>query len=142
MIKVGVIGTGYIGPIHIGTVNRIAGVKVSAVTDVNRNLAEKTAERFDIEKVFDNYKEMINDPEIDVIHNCTPSKYHYEINSAAIKAGKHIIAEKPLAINLKEAAALAEQADKRGIITGVNFCYRYYPVVQEMARRIRNSEAR
>ena len=141
MINVGVIGTGYIGPIHIGAVNRIGGVTVSAVSDVNRNLAEKTAERFDIDKVFDNFIDMINDPNIDVIHNCTPSKYHYEINSAAIQAGKHILAEKPLAINLKEAVALTEQAEKKGIITGVNFCYRYYPVVQEMARRTRNSEA-
>jgi len=141
MINVGVIGTGYIGPIHIETINRIGGVKVTAVADANRDLAEKTAGRFDIEKVYGNYREILQDPEIDVIHNCTPSKYHYEINSAAIKAGKHILAEKPLAINYKEAVDLTEQADKKGLITGVNFCYRYYPVVQEMARRIRNLEA-
>ena len=55
------------------------------------------------------------------------------MNKAAIEKGKHILSEKPLAMTLEEAEELTELAEKKGIVTGINFCYRYYPVVLEMA---------
>ena len=107
MIKVGLIGAGYIGPIHLEALTRIGGIKVDTVIDANR--------------------------QIDVIHNCTPNKFHYEINKKALQAGKHILSEKPLAMSTQEAEELVELAEKKGSVTGIDFCYRYYPVVQDMA---------
>ena len=140
MIRIGVIGTGYIGPIHIEALSRISGIKVTAVADANIELARGTAKRYNIDKAVADYKDVINDPDIDVIHNCTPNKYHYPITKEAMEAGKHVLSEKPLAMTLEEAEDLVAIADKNGIVTGIDFCYRYYPVVQEMAVRIRRGD--
>lgn len=141
MINVGVIGTGYIGPVHIEALNRLSGVKVKAITDTNPELARKTAENYNIEQVYSDYTEILRDSEIDVIHNCTPNRLHYSITKEAIEAGKHVLSEKPLAMTLREAEELVELADKKGVVTGIDFCYRYYPVVQEMAVRVRRGDA-
>jgi predicted dehydrogenase len=141
MINVAVIGTGYIGPIHIEALRRISGVAVKGVTDANAELARKTAERFNIEKVYADWKEVMADPSIHAVHICAPNKLHYPMNKAAIERGKHILSEKPLAMNAAEAEELTTLAEKKGIVTGVDFCYRYYPVVLEMALRIRRGEA-
>ncbi len=141
MIKVGLIGAGYIGPIHLGALARIGGVKVKTVVDVNINLARKAAAAYNIENSAGDYREVIRDPDIDVIHNCTPNKYHYQITKEALLAEKQVLSEKPLAMTLLEVEDLVNIAEKKGAITGIDFCYRYYPVVQDMAVRIRRGEA-
>ncbi len=141
MIKVGLIGTGYIGPIHLGALVRLGGVKVTRVVDANGELAARAAARFNVEKHGSDYREVIKDPEVDVVHNCTPNKYHHQITREALEAGKHVLSEKPLAMNLPEAEELVNLAEKKGAFTGIDFCYRYYPVVQEMAVRVRRGEA-
>jgi predicted dehydrogenase len=141
MINVAVIGTGYIGPIHIEALRRISGVAVKGVTDANPELARRTAERYNIEKIYGDWKEIMADPSIHAVHVCAPNKLHYPMNKAAIERGKHILSEKPLAMNLREAEELAELAEKKGIVTGIDFCYRYYPVVLDMAVRIRRGDA-
>jgi predicted dehydrogenase len=141
MINVAVIGTGYIGPVHIEALRRISGVVVKGVTDANRELARKTAEKYSIEKVYRDYTEVLDDPSIDVVHTCSPNSLHFPMNKAAIERGKHILSEKPLAMTLEEARELTERAEKKGIVTGIDFCYRYYPVVLEMALRVRRGDA-
>lgn len=141
MIKIAVIGTGYIGPVHIEALSRISGIKVVAVCDTTIELARKTADRYNIEKAIGDPKEVINDPGIDVIHNCTPNKFHYAITKEAMEQGKHVLSEKPLAMNQHEAAELVALAEKKRVVTGIDFCYRYYPVVQEMAVRVRRGDA-
>ncbi|MEW5815176.1 MAG: Gfo/Idh/MocA family oxidoreductase [Spirochaetota bacterium] len=140
MIKVGLLGTGYIGGVHLEALARIGGVKVTAVSDVNLDLANKAAARFNIEKACNDPMEIIKDRNIDVIHNCTPNKFHYILNREALNQGKHILSEKPLSMTSGEAEELVNIAVKKGAVTGVDFCYRYYPVVQEMAVRIRRGE--
>jgi predicted dehydrogenase len=141
MINVAVIGTGYIGPVHIEALRRISGVAVKGVTDANADLARKTAEKYNIEKVYADYREALADPSIHAIHTCSPNRLHYAMNKEAIEKGKHILSEKPLAMTLAEAEELTSLAEKKGIVTGVDFCYRYYPVVLEMALRVRRGDA-
>lgn len=141
MIKVGLIGTGYIGPIHLDALSRIVGVKVKSVVDVNIDLARKAAADFNIENTGSDYRDLIKDPDIDVIHNCTPNKHHYHITKESLEAGKQVLSEKPLAMTLKEAETLVDIAQKKGAITGIDFCYRYYPVVQDLAARIHRGDA-
>lgn len=126
MINVGLIGTDYIGPIHIEALCRLSGVKVKAVTDVNMDLARSIADRYNIEKVCDNADELLDDPDIAVIHNCTPNRFHHGITKKAILKGKHIMSEKPLAMTLPEAQELVKLAEKSGVVNGIHFCYRYY----------------
>jgi predicted dehydrogenase len=141
MINVAIIGTGYIGPVHIEALRRVSGVTVKGVTDANLDLARRTADRYNLEKVYDDWQQIIADPQIDVVHVCSPNRLHYPMNKAAIERGKHVLSEKPLAMTLDEAAELTTLAETRGVVTGVDFCYRYYPVVLEMALRIRRGDA-
>ena len=141
MITVGLIGAGYIGPIHLGALARLGGVRVKTVIDVNGELAKKAAAAYNVPNSGTDHREVIKDPEIDVIHNCTPNKYHYQITKEALEGGKQVLSEKPLAMDLKEAEDLVELAEKKRAITGIDFCYRYYPVVQEMAVRVRRGDA-
>ncbi len=141
MVHVAVIGTGYIGPVHIEALRRIGGVKVKGVTDTNAELAKNTAERYGIGKVYKDYREVLDDPEIDAVHICSPNRFHYSMNKEAIESGKHILSEKPLAMSAGEAEELASLAERKGVVTGIDFCYRYYPVVLEMALRLRRGDA-
>jgi len=140
MITVGVIGTGYIGPIHLGALSRIEGVKVKAVCDANRSFAESAAKNYNIERSCSDYEDVLKDDDIEVIHNCTPNRHHYSITKEALERGKHVLSEKPLAMKLREAEELVELAVRKGVVTSVHFCYRYYPVVQEMAVRIKRGD--
>ncbi len=141
MITVAVIGTGYIGPIHIEALRRLGDVNVKGVCDANMKLAESAASRFGIEKVYKDWKEAVNDPSVDAVHICSPNCMHFEMSKAAVKAGKSIMSEKPLAMKLEEAEELTDLARLKGTITGVNFCYRYYPSVIEAALRIKSGDA-
>jgi predicted dehydrogenase len=141
VITVGLIGAGYIGPIHLGALARLGGVKVKTVVDVNGELGAKAAAAYNVPNWATDHREVIKDPEIDVIHNCTPNKYHYQITKEALEAGKQVLSEKPLAMDLKEAEELVDLGEKKRAITGIDFCYRYYPVVQEMSVRVRRGDA-
>ncbi len=136
-IKVGIIGMGYIGESHIEAVRRIGFCELYAVADTNYELAKKKAEYYGIEKCYSSVEELLNDPEIDAVHNCTPNFLHLDINKEIIKSGKHLLSEKPLCMNYKEAEELVELKKKYPeSVAAVNFNYRMNPMVQEMRSRI------
>jgi predicted dehydrogenase len=139
-LKVGLIGTGYIGLVHLEMLRRIRGAEVLAVADTNREQAIWAAEKLGIPRVYAAADELIADREIDVVHNCAPNNVHFAINSRAILAGKEVLSEKPLSLNSKESAELVELARKHKTLTAIDFCYRYYPVVQEAAARARRGD--
>ncbi|MFO7448306.1 MAG: Gfo/Idh/MocA family oxidoreductase [Ignavibacteriaceae bacterium] len=139
-IKAAVIGTGFIGPAHIEALRRIGGVEVIAVTSGKDIGAQAVAARFSIPKVYDTWEEIINDKEVEVIHNCTPNHLHFEINKAAILSGKHIISEKPLTITSKESAELVKLAKEKGVVNAINFNYRFYPLIQHAKAMIEKND--
>jgi predicted dehydrogenase len=139
-IKIGLIGTGYIGMVHLEMLRRLGGVEVVAVADTNRDLARAAADKFGIMKVHNNAEALIADGEVEVVHNCAPNNVHFDINAKAIRAGKELLSEKPLALDSRESAELVALAEKYGTLTGIDFCYRYYPVVQEAAARARRGD--
>lgn len=130
-LKTGIIGGGFIGAQHIEAVRRLGYVEVSAIADSSVDRARLNAQQFNIENAHGNYRDMLADPAIDVIHNCTPNVLHYEINRAALEAGKHVISEKPLAMSSAETASLVEIANSSGLLAAVNFNHRGYPMVQQ-----------
>jgi len=138
--RVAVIGTGYIGAVHIEQLMRLPNVIIAGIADKNSNLASETDRRYNIGKIYKDAAEVIADRTIDVIHNCTPNNFHYEINRQSLDAGKQVFSEKPLALSAKESSELVRLAEKKKAVTGINFCYRYYPVVQEAAVRIAKGE--
>ena len=139
-LKAGIIGTGYIGPAHIEAIRRLGDVEVSALAEADQSLADSKAKQLCIPKAYGNYKKMLADDTIDVIHNCTPNHMHYEINCQILAAGKHVVSEKPLAINSVESAKLVKLAKKAGVVNAVNFNYRYYPLVQHAAMMVKKNE--
>jgi len=134
-VKVGIIGTGYIGTVHLETLRRVGRVEVVAVADTNRDQARAAAAKFGVERVYEKAADLIADPEVEVVHDCAPNNVHFDINAAAIRAGKELLCEKPLALDSRESGELVELAEEHGTLTAVDFCYRYYPVVQEAAAR-------
>jgi len=136
--KVGIIGTGYIGKVHLEMLKRLNDVEVIAIAEADRNLADEIGKQFHIKKVYDDPEALIKDPDVEVIHNCTPNQFHFGLNKLAILEGKDILSEKPLSMSSSESEILVDLAEKNNTITAVNFCYRYYPVVQEAAARVAN----
>lgn len=139
-LKAGIIGTGYIGPAHLEALRRLGDVDIIAVAEANQDLANSKARQLSIPKAYGNYKKMITDEEIYVVHNCTPNHLHYQVNCEIIAAGKHVVSEKPLAMNSKESKKLVQLAKKAGVVNAVNFNYRYYPLVQHAAMMVKKKE--
>lgn len=140
-IKAGVIGMGFIGVSHLEAIRRIGFAELAAVADVNYELAARKAEEYSIPKCYGTIDEMLADEEIKVIHNCTPNNLHMEVNEKIIRAGKHILSEKPLARSSAESAGMLELLRQNpDIVHGVNFNYRMNPLVQEMKNRIANGD--
>ena len=139
-IHVGVIGTGYIGPAHIEALRRLGDVEVVAIAESNQNLAESKAHQLAVPRAYGDYHAMLAEADIDVIHNCTPNHIHYEVNCEILKAGKHVVSEKPLATTSSDAAKLVKLARKTGKVNAINFNYRYYPLVQHAAATAQKGE--
>ncbi len=139
-IKTGVIGTGFIGPTHIEAVRRLGCAEVVALADVDEATAVKKAEELCVPKAYGNYKDLLNDGEIDVVHVCSPNNLHYKMAKEALEAGKHVLCEKPLTLNSTEARDLIETAKKSGRANAIHFNIRFYPVVTEAREMIRNGE--
>ncbi len=136
-IKVGIIGMGYIGESHIEAVRRIGCCELYAVADTNAELARAKAEYYGIERCYASVEELLADPNIDAVHNCTPNFLHLAINKEIIKSGKHLLSEKPLCTTYEEAHELVElKKQYPNSVAAVNFNYRLNPMVQEMRSRI------
>ncbi|MCK4590181.1 MAG: Gfo/Idh/MocA family oxidoreductase, partial [Candidatus Latescibacteria bacterium] len=139
-VKAGVIGTGLIGPIHVEALRRLGFVDVIALAEVDKELAECKAEQMNIEKAYGDFRELLEDPEVEVVHNCTPNFLHFQITKAALEADKDVVSEKPLAMTSSESAELVNLANKKGLVNALDFNYRYYPLIQQARRMAEKGE--
>lgn len=140
-LNVGIIGLGFIGVAHLDAIRRIGMADLFAVSDNNIDLAKTKGDQYGIEKIYTDFNDLIDDPDIDIIHNCTPNHLHLEINEKAIRAGKHVFSEKPLGLSASESSKMVELLDQHpDIVAGVNFCYRMTPLVQDMKHQIKNGD--
>ena len=140
-LKIGIIGLGFIGPQHIDGLRRVPGVEVAAVCDRDTEILKTVQTHYDVPMYCTDWRELIADPALDVIHNCTPHAMHDEINRAAILAGKHIYCEKPLSNSAAQARAIWQLAVEKGVAHGLNHQYRMNAPVQEMKARLQNGLA-
>ena len=130
-IKVGVVGTGFIGPAHIEALRRLPNIEVAALCEVNIELAKSKAKQLGIEQAC-TFNELLAMKNIQSVHICTPNFLHFAQSKAALLAGKHVVCEKPLAKDLHEAEELVALAAKTGLVNAVHFNLRYYPLVRQM----------
>ena len=117
IIKVGIIGCGGIGTgKHMPSLAKVADCEMVAFCDIIKERAEESAKKFGTPdaKVYTDYKELLKDPEIEVVHVCTPNRSHSFITVDALHAGKHVMCEKPMAINSAEAKKMLDAAKETG----------------------------
>lgn len=130
-IKVGIIGAGRIGKAHLEALRRLGFVEVLGVAGRSPERSTMLARQLGFPRSYNSYLEMLEDPDIQVVHNCTPNKLHYEVNRQALLSGKHVFCEKPLTTDAEQARELVELAAMQNAVHGVMFNYRMYPMVQE-----------
>jgi predicted dehydrogenase len=137
-IRVAIAGVGFIGPIHIESLNRIPGVEVVALCHSHEASAQEKARAFHIPRAFSDFDSMLQQMEIDCIHIATPNDLHYPMAKKALLADKHVVCEKPLATTVREAEELLALAVEKNLVHAVNFNIRYYPLVRQMKRMQEN----
>lgn len=138
-LRAGIIGSGFIGPVHIEALRRL-GVKITAICGSER--AREVAERWDIPQVFTghDFQSLVNCPEVDVVHITSPNRHHHVQSLAALRAGKHVVCEKPLAMTTTETAELVEAARQAGKVFAVNYNVRFYPAVLQMRAMVQRGD--
>ena len=139
-IKVGIVGSGMMGPIHTEALRRLGFVDVVALAEATDELAKTKAAQLHIPKAYGDYRKLVADPEVEVVHNCTPNALHFDVSKAAMAAKKHIVSEKPLAMDSKESRELVRLARESGVVNAIHFNYRNYPLVQHMRALVRSGE--
>ena len=140
-LRAGVIGTGFIGPVHIEALKRL-GVRVTAICGSTKN-AKATAELWGIPEVYGDYdyRAMLRSPNVDVVHITSPNRVHVQQSIAALRAGKHVICEKPLSMTSAEAAkAAAEVKKKSSPVFAVNYMCRFFPAVLQARAMVARGE--
>lgn len=130
-----VIGTGFIGPVHVEGLRR-AGVHVAGIVGSTPEKSRDAAQQLGVPCGLTTFAEVLADKSIDAVHLTTPNRFHFEQASAALRAGKHVLCEKPLAMNSTESAELVRIAADSGLAAGVTYNIRFYPLCHEAAARV------
>lgn len=140
-LNVAIIGMGFIGKLHYDALCRMPGVHIHTLVVHRTADISAVREAYDADIVTDSWQEAVSDPRIQVIHNCTPNVLHDSINAAAIAAGKHIYAEKPMSLTTDGAVEILNKAKAAGIAHAINYQYRMNAAVLEMRGRILRGDA-
>lgn len=124
-LKVGIIGTGSISASHIAGYEALGNVEIYAACDINEQRVRECARRHDIPHVFTDYHEMLKLDELDAVSVCTWNSVHAPAAIAALQAGKHVLCEKPMALNTAQALAMKRAAEESGKILMIGFVRRF-----------------
>jgi len=127
----GLVGPGFIAEHHIDAVRRLGDVEVVAIAGSSEQSAQRKAREYKVDRAYGDFKALIADPDVQVVHNTTPNHLHFAVTMAALAAGKHVISDKPLALNAEEARQLRDAAAAAGVGNVVTFNYRGNPLVQQ-----------
>lgn len=144
-LNIGLIGAGFMGKAHSVAYSNMpkffwpapAMPILKTICDIEPTIAKESKDRFGFQQYCTDWKNIINDPEIDAVSICTPNDSHAEIAIAALKAGKHVLCEKPIASTSDDAKAMAEVAEsvkEQGIVSMCAYQYRRVPAI-ELAKK-------
>lgn len=139
-IGMGLVGPGFIARHHIDAVRRLGNVEVVGITGSSAASAGRKAALWGVPRGFESLDAMLLDPAIDVVHNTTPSYLHFATTMAILRAGKHVVSDKPLANTSEECVALRDAARQAGVVNAVTFNYRGNPMVQQARAMIAEGE--
>jgi predicted dehydrogenase len=133
-IEVAVLGVGYWGKKIVDEYTNIPGVKVKAVSDqMDKNL-EFCRDRYGIENLYHDYREVLKDDDITAVNVCLPNSLHYQACKDALEAGKHVLVEKPITLSSKDGTELVELAGNKNLALSVGHIYRFNNALLEIRR--------
>ena len=136
-LALGLIGCGRIALAHLKAAANLPGeVRVVAVAGRRRDRAEAVARDFQIPAVHDDYRRLLDDPQVQAVVITTPNESHAQIACEAAAAGKHILVEKPMALDSRSAETMVQAAERAGIQLMVAQCRRFADAVETMLRRL------
>lgn len=125
-----IIGLGFVGKAHLDALRRL-GIPVRGILGSSPERTQEAVHELKLERGYASLEELVSDASVGAVHICTPNHVHHDQTKAAMEAGKHVMCEKPLAMNTHESASLIELARKAGRVGGVAYNLRYYPLCHE-----------
>ncbi|HUQ43204.1 MAG TPA: Gfo/Idh/MocA family oxidoreductase [Candidatus Limnocylindria bacterium] len=137
-IGAAVIGSGFIGTVHVEALRRI-GVRVTGLLGSTSDRSAQSARDLDVPRGYGSLEELLCDDAVRVVHVTSPNQLHFPQVKAILAAGRHVICEKPLAMDASESAELLRLATDSGLVHAVNFNLRFYPLNQHVSELVRES---
>jgi predicted dehydrogenase len=135
-LRIGIVGgSGFIGRVHARS-SKLAGGRLVGIAASTPERGAAAARQLGAERGFASAEQLVASDAVDVVHVCSPNHLHVKLATAALEAGKHLICEKPIALDLADASALVAAAERAGTVATVPFAYRYYPTVREARARV------
>ena len=138
-IGTAVIGSGFIGTVHIEALRRI-GVHVTGLLEATPELGERRARELGLPRAYESLEALLADPAVQVVHVTSPNELHHPQAAQVLAAGRHVVCEKPLALTSAESRELVDLAARSGLVNAVNFNIRWYPLNQHVATMVAAGE--
>lgn len=136
-VRLAVIGCGGFGKFLIDTLRTSPSVQIVAAVDTNPQVLAYVQKQFGIRRLYQEERDVFRDDQVEAVHIATPPNKHAELALAALRAGKHVVVEKPLALNIKDARMLMREARRTERILAVNYILRYNPITNLVKELIR-----
>lgn len=133
------IGAGFMGSVHSRAL-RAAGIEIAGVLSSSSSASERAAKDLGIDKAYRSLDELLEDSKANLVHILTPNSTHGDLVSKALEAGKHVVCEKPLTPDSKQAVELSARAKQLGLVGAVPFVYRYHAMAREAKHRVASGQ--
>lgn len=140
VVRLAVIGTGAMAGCHAEHFLKNPACRLVAACDVDPDRAKAFAEKHGIPGAFTDTRELLARADVDAVSVVTPDAFHAPVSLLCLRAGKHVLCEKPLAVNHRDAKKMADAAKRAGVVNMVNFSYRDWPCIQAASRAVRRGD--
>jgi len=139
-IKLAVVGYGYWGPNLVRNAMEHQDVELAGLCELNSERVEKFVKRYPGVRTYASFEEVLDDPDVSAVSIATPPATHYRLAEQALRAGRHVLVEKPLATTVEQAESLVELADRNGLVLMPGHTFLYSPAVNKVRDLIRSGE--
>ena len=139
-LRIGVIGAGFIGRVHMEKFGQMDDAAVVGCTDVSAEMATAAARTFGLDRVYADAQELIGSPDVDAVVVAVPNKHHAALTVSALQAGKHVLVEKPMALNARDAREIVAAQRSSGLTVMVAHQMRWLAQPQEVKRMVERGE--
>lgn len=136
-LNAAIIGLGFVGRAHLDALRRL-GIPVQGALGSTPERSRASTDALHLPRAYPSFEELATDPSVHVVHLCTPNYLHFQQASQLLRAGKHVLCEKPLALDSRESATLISLLKETGRVGAVAYNLRYYPLCQEARALIHN----